>query len=84
MSDKPKYDGSGKGGDADAHYGHWHGKTGDVAAGHGTGGDVAVGKGEKIPDGSFNMSGTGGNARGNAGGGARGGDGKGGSFTFGK
>ncbi|RYP51106.1 hypothetical protein DL769_010863 [Monosporascus sp. CRB-8-3] len=82
MSDRPTFDGSGQGGDAKAHYGHWHGQTGTVTAGDGTGGNVSIGAGRQVPNGDFKMSGKGGNATSNAGGAGKGGDGKGGSFTF--
>ncbi|KAI9147618.1 hypothetical protein HJFPF1_12647 [Paramyrothecium foliicola] len=82
MSDRPTFDGSGKGGDAKPTAGRWSGGTGTMTGGAGTGGDVSIGGGRQVPNANFKVSGTGGDAQANAGGGARGGDGKGGSFNF--
>lgn len=76
------FDTSGKGGDASSTTGQWHGVTDKMTCGDGAGGAVSFGTGRDVPNSDFKMTGTGGNAQGNAGGGAKGGDGKGGSLTF--
>lgn len=78
---RPKYDTSGTGGNADAHYGYWRGSGGQtVTGGNGTGGNIQM-PASRV-DANIKMTGTGGNARANAGGAAKGGDARGGNLTI--